>query len=284
MSRAIEHRGCRLVYDLHGVGPPVLFIQGVGIGGGGWRPQVDGLGDRFECLSFDNRGIGHSQPEPETLTVGQMADDAAAVLDAEETESAHVVGHSLGGLVAVSLALAARHRVRSLSLLCTFPSGHAAAPFALRLMWLGLRTKFGTRRMRRRAFLRLVMSPQGYAACDPDKLADQLGEMFGHDLADQQPVADLQLQALRAADATTGLKELAGIPTLVVSGAHDPIAPPRAGKALAAGIPGARYVEFADASHGLPVEHPDRANDLLAEHLTAAEARHATAAHVAAGS
>jgi pimeloyl-ACP methyl ester carboxylesterase len=78
---------------------------------------------------------------------------------------------------------------------------------------------------------------------------------------------------MRAADATPRLAELAGVPTLVVSAAHDPIAPPRAGRALAAGIPGARYVEMPDASHGAPIHQAGQVNALLLDHLTAAEAR-----------
>ena len=63
------------------------------------------------------------------------------------------------------------------------------------------------------------------------------------------------------------LSELEGLPTLVLTGAHDPIAPPSAGSALAAAIPGARYVEVADASHTLPITHEDLTNRLLREHL-----------------
>ncbi|HEX8907135.1 MAG TPA: alpha/beta fold hydrolase, partial [Longimicrobiaceae bacterium] len=89
------------------------------------------------------------------------------------------------------------------------------------------------------------------------------------------PVAMKQLAALRAYDATPRLGELAGIPALVVTAEHDPIARPESGRALAAGIPGARYVEFADASHGLPIQRADEVNALLLEHLRAAEARRA---------
>jgi pimeloyl-ACP methyl ester carboxylesterase len=78
---------------------------------------------------------------------------------------------------------------------------------------------------------------------------------------------------MRAADAAPRLGELAGVPTLVVNGAHDPIAPPRAGRALAAGIPGSRYVEQPDASHGMPIHQPGLVNALLLDHLAAAEAR-----------
>ena len=60
-GRVVEHRGCRLACSVRGEGPPVLLVQGVGVHGDGWRPQVEALAPRFRCLSFDNRGIGHSQ-------------------------------------------------------------------------------------------------------------------------------------------------------------------------------------------------------------------------------
>ena len=178
-----------------------------------------------------------------------------------------MAGHSLGGLVALHLALTARERVRSLALLCTFGNGRHAAPPTPRMLWLGAGTRIGTRPMRRRAFLRLVMSPEGLAAADPDELARRLVPLFGHDLADQPPATGPQLAALRAYDASPRLAELAGLPTLVVSAVHDPIAPPTAGRALAAGIPGARYVELAEASHGVPIQYPEKVNALLLEHL-----------------
>src|SRR5262245_4624151 len=105
MSKTLEHHGCGLAYELRGGGPPVLFVQGVGVHGAGWTPQVDALAERFRCLTFDNRGMGRSLPVPATLSVEQMADDARAILDAERWDRAHVVGHSLGGLVALCLAL-----------------------------------------------------------------------------------------------------------------------------------------------------------------------------------
>jgi len=265
MASSLEHRGCRLAYDVRGEGPAVMFIQGVGVHGPGWKPQVDALVSRFRCVSFDNRGMGRSQPLPTTLTVEDMADDARAILDAEGIAEVHLVGHSLGGLVALCLALNIKQRVRSLLLLCTFADGRAAAPLTLRMGWLGMRTRVGTRRMRRRGFVRLVMAPN--AAFDADELAEQLTPLFGHDLADQPPIVNLQLKAMRHFDATPRLTELASIPTLVLNGVHDPISPPSVSRALADGIPGAKYIEFADASHGLPISHAGKVNELLQDHL-----------------
>jgi pimeloyl-ACP methyl ester carboxylesterase len=272
MERASERFGCRLAYDVRGEGPPILFIQGVGVHADGWLPQVESLASSYTCVSFDNRGMGRSQPAGLGLTVREMADDSLAILDAEGWASAHIVGHSLGGLVALALAQAAPGRVRSLSLLCTFAGGRDAAPLTLRMAWAGCRARIGTRRMRRRGFLRLVMPPPALFGAEADALAERLRPLFGHDLADQPAIVSSQLRAMRAADTTPRLGELAGIPTLVVSGAHDPIAPPASGRALAAGIPGARYVEYPDASHGLPIHRAERVNALLSQHLTAAKA------------
>jgi len=227
---------------------------------------VEALADRYTCLTFDNRGMGESQPVGAPVTVEQMAEDAVALLDAEGWGSAHVIGHSLGGLVALELALAARQRVRSLALLCTFASGRDAAPPTPRMIWIGLRTRVGTRRMRRRAFLQLVMSPGTIAEGDVDAMAERLAPLFGHDLADQPPIVGKQLAAMRAYSATPRLGELEGLPSLVVNAVHDPIAPPRAGRVLA-GIPGSRYVELPDASHGVPIQSPGRINALLLDHL-----------------
>jgi pimeloyl-ACP methyl ester carboxylesterase len=266
VERVVEHRGCRLAYSVNGSGPAVLFIQGVGVQGTGWSPQTTELAASHTCLWFDNRGIGRSQPVGVEVTVAQMAEDARAVLDAGRIPTAHVVGHSLGGMVALRLALDARERVRSLSLVCTFTGSRTAAPLTPRMVWLGLRARVGTRSMRRRGFLQLVLPPG--ARADPKELA----ELFGHDLADQPPVVAAQLRAMRAVDLTDRLPELAGIPTLVVSAAYDPIAPPEAGQALRDGLAGSRYVEVADASHGLPITHAGRVNDLLREHFLAVEA------------
>jgi pimeloyl-ACP methyl ester carboxylesterase len=282
-SRVVDRNGCRLQYDVRGNagGPPVLLIQGVGVHGGGWRPQVDALATDFHCATFDNRGIGRSQPVGDcALTVEQMADDALAVIRELGWQSAHVIGHSLGGLIALQLALAHREAVRSLSLLCTFADGRIPTRLSPRMLWIGTRTRIGPRRARRRAFLELVMPPGIARNGDADRIAAELEPLFGHDLADQPPIVMPQLRATKRCDLTPRLSELAGVPTLVVSATHDPIAPPPASAQIAAGIPGARHVEFLDASHGLPISHAARVNPLLREHIAKAEAGRG-AGHVA---
>jgi pimeloyl-ACP methyl ester carboxylesterase len=248
-----------------------VFIQGVGVHGGGWMPQVRELRRSFTCAYFDNRGMGRSQPAACPITVERMAEDTLALLAGLGWESAHVVGHSLGGPVAIEMALRQRRRVRSLSLLCTVSRGRDATRLSWRLAWLGVRSRIGPRRARRRAFLDIVMPPGSVSDRGWEEQAAGLAEIFGHDLADQPPIAMAQLGALRRYDATPRLAALDGIPTLVVSAAHDPIAPPRFGKALAAAIPRARFVELADASHGLPIQHAAAVNSMLRDFFESIE-------------
>lgn len=262
--------GCRIWYESKGQGAPVLFIQGVGVCGQGWQPQVDELSRFYECTWFDNRGMGRSEPGRERITIECLAADTLAVMDAKGWESAHMVGHSLGGLIALSTALRAPHRVRSLGLLCTFGDGAEPTRMSWPLLHIGIRTRLGSMASRRRAFLELLLTPQAHRDCDHAKVAAQLEPLFGHDLGTQPPVAMKQLFAMKGYSLTSRLAELSSVPSLIVSAKHDLIARPAAGKAMAAAIPGARYVEVEDAAHGLPLTHAALTNTLLREHIEAA--------------
>lgn len=263
----IELGDAKIHYELSGKGPPVLLIQGVGVAGSGWRPQVEGLGERYQLLSFDNRGVGSSSLGSEPLTIERMAEDARALMDHVGWPSAHVVGHSMGGVIAPALALADAKRVRSLALLCTFSRGSEAAKPTPWIMWVGLRTKVGTAAMRRAAFLEILLPYEDHGKMDLAKYAGELAGLFGHDLASQPKVAFNQLRAMSRHDATSRLSELRHLPTLVVSGRHDKLARPAYGQKLAAAIPGSRYVEIEDAAHGAPIHRAEVINSLLAEHF-----------------
>src|SRR5450432_1754176 len=180
---SLQTAGARLSYLRSGTGPAVLLIQGVGVVGEGWRPQIDELGARFDMVAFDNRGIGLSEAGQGDLTIEAMASDALAIMDAERIDRFHLVGHSMGGLIAQEVALTAPERTSSLALLCTFANGKQGARPNFGMLGTALRTRIGTRRSRRSAFLELVM-PAGYLErVDREQLAHDLKPFFGHDLA-----------------------------------------------------------------------------------------------------
>lgn len=254
-----------LHYAIAGEGTPVLFIQGVGVAGEGWRPQVDAFKGAYQTLVFDNRGHNKSVPCTGPISIEAMAADALALMDAAGWKSAHVVGHSMGGLIAQQLALSHPERVRSLALLCTLHRGPAGARVSPKIAWLGIRTRVGTRKMRRRAFLELVYPKSYRAKVDPDEAAAHLGALAGRDLADSPPILMQQLNAMRNHDIYAQLGKLAGIPALVAAAEEDPIALPEFGELLAKAIPGAKYVFWDDASHAITINDAPRVNQLLAE-------------------
>ena len=273
----LDTAGARISYLRAGSGPIVLFIQGAGVIGEGWRPQMEVLARDYTVVAFDNRGLGQSTVATGgRVTVEDMAADALALMDAERAEHFHVVGHSMGGLIAQAMALRAPQRVRSLALLCTFVRGAEAARVSAALMLTALRMRIGTRRMRRNAFLELVMPPAYLRRVDRLALASDLAPLFGHDLARQPWFVMKQVGAMAKYDAAARWPELSGIPTLVASAAQDRIALPQYGRALAALIDGARYVEYPDAGHAVPIQCAEVVTADLREHLAAAEGRVAT--------
>jgi pimeloyl-ACP methyl ester carboxylesterase len=266
----VERGGARVSYSRVGTGPAVLLVQGVGVIGNGWAPQVAALRDHFTVVTFDNRGLGASSLGAASLSIEALADDAVAIMDAEGLGRFHLAGHSMGGVIAQQIALTAPGRLQSLSLLCTFSRGEEATRLTWAMLAAGVRTRLGTKRMRRRAFVRLVMPPATGPGGDLDATAATLAGLFGRDLADQPPIVMQQLRALRRFDASARLAQLAGIPTLVVIARHDIIARPEYGRRLAAAIPHARLVEIADGGHGVTIQRAAAINKLLVEHFDAA--------------
>jgi pimeloyl-ACP methyl ester carboxylesterase len=258
-----------LYYEVAGAGPPVLLIQGAAAIGGAWRPQVDNLREAFTCVTFDNRGIGQSTAGPQALTIEQMAQDALALCDELGLES-HIVGHSMGGLIAQELALAAPRRVRSLALLCTFARGREAARISPRTVCMGIGTDIGSRASRRRNFLKILFSRNYLQATDEIGLAERTGTLLGRDLAGSPPILRQQLAAMRRFDRTADLANI-DAPAMVVSAQYDPIALPGFGRHLAQQIAGARYVEIPGTSHGVTIQLPETVNDILQLHFDRVE-------------
>jgi len=261
-----------LYYELAGTaGPPVLLVQGIGVTGEAWRRQVEVLSQTCRTLAFDNRGIGRSLPCAGLISINAMAEDAFALMDAVGWESAHVVGHSMGGLIGQQMAIDAPGRVRSLACVCSFSRGKDAARLTLPVLWMGIRTRLGTRKMRRNAFLNILYSADRLRRSDLPKLAAETSSLIGRDLADSPPILMKQLQACARHHLRPRLGELASIPTLVVSAEFDVIARPEYGKDLAAAIPGAEFVLHAGVAHGNLLEQPEWLNERLLNHFGSGE-------------
>jgi pimeloyl-ACP methyl ester carboxylesterase len=268
----LQTPAARLCFDDVGSGPPILLFQGVGLTRRAWAPQIAALSRTHRCIAVDHRGIGGSEGSLADLSVDVMARDALALAAGLGLDRLHVVGHSLGGVVAQRFALLAPERTASLALLCTFAGGRDLSRPSARLVWLGLRSRFGTTAMRRAAFARLVSPAALVDARGLDAVAAELEAVFGRSLAAPPAIADRQLAALRAHDERARLPELGPIPTFVASGGEDPIAAASFGRALADAIPGARFRAWDEGSHALPIQQAAEVNAALVDHFARASA------------
>lgn len=241
------------------------MLQGVGAVGECWRPQINVLLNYYSLIVVDNRGIGRSTLGKHPLSVEQMADDALRIAEVEGAQSFHLVGHSLGGLIAQEIALRAPNRVRSLALLCTFYRGLQGSSLKRGMICLAIRTQIGTLKQRRNAFLELVMPKQYLEAQNRESLAATMAELFGRDLGSPPQIVREQLHAMAQYDRSVELRSLDSIPTLVLSGEYDRIALPSYGRELAHAIPNSKYIELTGAGHALTIQCPEVVNAILKE-------------------
>ncbi len=244
----------KIAWERHGAGPTLLLIHGLGYARWGWEPVVEPLARSFDVLLFDNRGIGGSDAPTGPYTAAQMAEDAVQVLDEAGVERAHVVGTSLGGMVAQELALGWPERVERLVLASTTPGGAQAFPMPQRtveLMAAGASL---------REYVENALEP------DPDpKLVDRI---LGHREQTAQPFEAWAAQAAAGAgfDAHDRLGALAA-PTLVQHGDGDVVVDPRNAGLLADAIPDARVSIYAGCGHLFMWQEPDRFTRELEEFL-----------------
>ena len=249
-----------IAWERRGSGPAVVLVHGLGYARWGWEPVIDALAERCEVVLLDNRGIGASDAPPGPYTVAEMAGDVLRVMDEAGLERAHVVGTSLGGMIAQELALSSPERVEKLVLVCATPGGPHAAPMPEVTVTLlaeapGLEPFVALRR-----FVENALAPD-----PPDETVERI---LAHRLATAQSPAAWMAQAAAGAafDAWDRLPELAA-PTLVVHGTADVVVAPANAQLLAERIPGADIEWFEGCGHLLFWEEPERFVEVVGEFL-----------------
>ena len=255
-----EASGVRIAWERRGSGPPLLLIHGLGYARWGWEPVVDELAEAHEVVLFDNRGIGDSDAPLGPYTARMLAEDAVAVLDAAGLERAHVLGTSLGGMIALQVALDRPERVDRLVLACTTPGGAGAAPMPEQTVRLMQAAPGLPREVAMRRGVENALAP----GADPAVIE----RIMEHRLATAQPLAAWVAQA--AAGAAFDVWDRVGeirAPTLVLTGDLDVVVDPRNSELLAEMIPGARLEIFPATGHLFFWEEPERFVEVVKEFL-----------------
>ena len=222
-----------------------------------WDPQAPALAEHLRVVRYDLRGHGRSPVPPGPYSMDDLVDDLVALLDRLEVERAHVVGLSLGGMIAIRMAVREPRRVDRLALMCTSAS-------------LG--------------------PPQGWAdraaAVRADGTASIAAAVVGRWLTPEQhrayPTLVAELEAMIASTSVEGYAascaaiehmdqraDLATIvaPTLTIAGSDDPVTPPAHLAAIASAIPGARLLVLDGAAHLANLGQPAAVNQALIGHL-----------------
>lgn len=246
-----------------GRGEPLLMIQGMSGTHVAWGdPFLSHLEGVFDCITYDHRGIGHSPKVTDPFSIVDLADDAAALLDRLELDSAHVLGISMGGMVAQELALRHADRVRTLALGCTYcggPGSSLIAPEDGQKLMQGMGS--GDRELALRTGFELNTS-EAFRA-DPGRFAAFRDMALS--VPSRVPTILMQMQAIGGHDTQDRLGDIAA-PTLVIHGTEDRMVPYPNGELIASKIPGARLATMEGVGHMFWWERPEESAALLREH------------------
>ncbi len=252
----------QLDYERSGEGPPLLAIMGMSGTYLHWgEPFLERLRESFEVIVYDHRGVGSSSRLEGPITISRLAADAAGLVRALELDSVHVLGISMGGMVAQELVLAEPGLVRTLALGCTYCGGPDSSYGPAAAQRLGEAMASGDRARALRAAYEVNLSPA--AAAEPE-----LWERYKAITA-ERAVAVQVIMAQAAACAQHDTHDrLPGItaPTLVIHGSADELIPVANGRLIASLIPGAQLEVFDGVGHLFFWEEPDASAELLRSH------------------
>jgi pimeloyl-ACP methyl ester carboxylesterase len=257
----------RLHYEAHGEGPPLALLMGLGGTVQAWGLQLPTLARRYRVIAMDNRGAGRSDKPDSDYSIALFADDLAAVLDAEGIAAAHVLGVSMGGLIAQEFHQRHAERTTTLVLGCTGPGvndpNFVPAPPEIQAV-LEMDRRMESAETVIQAMVEAFYHPH-YRERVPD-LADRLLR-FEREQPQPPHGYHRQLRAvLEHAPDPTRLDEI-NVPTLVLHGADDEVWPVDNAHYLADRIPGARLHVIPGAGHMFMVEQPRAFNAAVLEFL-----------------
>lgn len=249
-------------YEEAGSDEPLILICGISADLQGWRYQVPELSKRFRVVCYDNRGAGRTSAPDQPYSIAGMAEDLVALMDRLRIDSAHVLGYSMGGLIAQAFTLAHPHRVKKLILLSTTLRPDGFVRLAVR-NWMNVRRSSMPFEQIVRFTSRWLYSPALY---DNEPLYEKIVQMMATNPYAQKAHAFLrQAEAVLAFDLGDAAKGISA-PTLVLVGSHDNLIPPYHSEHLAKTIPEAT-LKVLSGAHTPFGEFPNEYNKAILDFL-----------------
>ncbi len=250
----VQTNNITMHYEEAGQGEPLLLLHGLGSSAEDWELQMPAFAQRYRVIVPDARGHGRTDKPPGPYSVPQMAADARGLLDVLGVASAHIVGLSMGGMIAFQMAVDGPERVRSLVIV---NSGPALVPRTFN-EWLRVRQRLLLARLFSPARSARFLSRRLFPRPEQEEARVQLIERWGRN----DPAA--YRAAMRALVGWSVLDRVRDIrcPVLVIAGDRD-YTPVEAKRAYADLIPGARLVVFEDSGHATPIDQAERFNEVV---------------------
>jgi pimeloyl-ACP methyl ester carboxylesterase len=255
MSPVIEANGLEIAYRRAGDGPALVFVHGAASDGRLWQPQLEGLGDDFTVIAWDEPGAGESSDIPADFDLAGYADCLAALIEQLELGAAHVAGLSWGGTVALELYRRRPELVATLVMIDSYAGWKGSLPEE------EVRARVeGARQML--AAPTFDPTLPGLFAGDPPAEFLPLLEQVG--AAVRPHSLKVQLSLMAEADLNDVLPTVA-VPTLLLWGELDARSPLPVAHQLPRAIPGARLVVIPGCGHVSNLERPDQVNAAVRE-------------------
>lgn len=253
-----------LHYEIGGSGPPLLLIAGMASDSASWAPLLPRLEQAFTVIRPDNRSTGRTLPADAPASVPIWAVDAAALLDHLGIETARVIGHSLGGIIATQLAMAAPRRIARLVLLASAPL-RLPRNDALFALMLALRAPGMAPDLWLRAFLPWLFHPRFFD--DPGVQDAAIAQSLAYPHAQSAAAMAHQAAALAGFDPTP-LQAGPPVPVLALLSPDDLLIPMDAARAALAAFPDLTVATLPGAGHSLHWDAPDRVLDHILPFLS----------------
>ncbi len=254
-----------MYYEVYGEGFPLVMIMGLGANTNWWDPfLIEEFSKHFKVVIFDNRGAGRTDKPEVEYTIKMLADDTVGLMDHLGIKRAHILGVSMGGMIAQELALNYPERVEKLVLCVTSPGGGVAVPPKPEAMTVFTmdRSKMTDDEIARETIK--VLYPEEYIREHPEVIEASIERVSKYPIP---PGAFMrQVNAIMNFNAYDRLESI-NKPTLVVSGGKDILVPPENGKLIAEKIPNAKLVIFEDSGHGLITQERERFARLVIDFL-----------------
>lgn len=250
-------------YQLQGKGHPLVLISGYTCDNTFWAPVLDALSAYFQVFTFDNRCIGQTKNSAQSLSAELLANDVIGLIRQMGFKNPHVIGHSMGGTIAQTVAARYGKELGKLVIMNSSSRWRQA-------MLLGLKSLLGMRKEKVSADVILDASLAwifGESFLENNEKIATLKDMMKEDL-DLQTIEDQekQFEILTGFDGRQQLKNIQS-DTLIVYGKQDLISLPDESKWMASQISNAKLVEF-DCAHGSVLEIPEKISDLLIDFLS----------------